>query len=97
MVGGSVDFYLHGERVFYSNESRVSGAWAISIHMFMKRKKLGKSGNRVQDLMGKRARAPLPARKSLLLHVPVRVQMADNIIEAWTNFRACLAQNAISM
>lgn len=53
MVGGNVDFYLHGERVFYSNEIRVSGAWVISIHIFMKSKKRLErvlTEPRVQDL-----------------------------------------------
>lgn len=66
-MGGSVDFYLHRERVFYSNESRASGALAISIHIFKKSKDAWKKGNRVQGLVGKRARAPLPARKPFFM------------------------------
>lgn len=38
-VGGNVDFYLHGEKEFYSNESGVSGARGKAIHTFMKSKK----------------------------------------------------------
>lgn len=60
-MGGTVDFYLHGEREFYSNKSRVSDARVLSMHIFMKHKTAWRNVGtepRTQDLVGKQARAP---------------------------------------
>lgn len=88
MVGGNVDFYLCGEKEFYRNERKVSGARVLDIHIFMKSKKWEQS----PGLSGKAGpSSPFLQVSSWLLHVLVGLQVAETVTEAWTLFKARLA------
>lgn len=89
MGGGSADFYPHGEREFYSNERRVSGERSYPYISLWKKQSL-------EMEQSPEPRAWWESRPRLpVLHVSLDfflcwsgLQMADNITEAWTIFKA---------